>query len=111
MQTKSMNDIRNNAQNLIYCNHKNAMDITNSSDVSHEKSWQTVRAWAADWRSKKAVAAEIIQAWSGSLTQPKSAAAQKSLRYSARRFACLRKKSVRGLNRSFAWRPKFGGAQ
>ena len=63
MQTRSLNDIRNNSQNLIYCNHKNVMDIGKSSDISHEKIRQAVRAWTADWRSKEAVAAEIIKAW------------------------------------------------
>lgn len=63
MRASPLNDNDNHLTRLIYSNQKTATPNTKSHDVPHEKIRCAVRAWAAKWRSKEAVAAEIVIAW------------------------------------------------
>jgi hypothetical protein len=64
MRTTTFNDSNIHLNRLICHNQKLATPLIDKHpDVTHEKLRRAVRAWAAGWRSKEAVAAEIVTAW------------------------------------------------
>jgi hypothetical protein len=62
MRARSLNNSNFNLGNVICRNQNSAPKSIKSDDVTHEKLRHAVRAWAAGWRSKEAVAAEIVAA-------------------------------------------------